>query len=245
MWVDINVHLELMHAPSESVHQAATAAAVKFIATGTDPDQWDWLVGRTSNVAFGLHPRYAAQTSDWVSLLEGYLRKNPRCAMGEIGLDFRSQMPNRELQKKVFERQLALAKELDRPVIIHAVKAHSEVISALKRVGLSRFVIHAFSGSENIAADYLAMGGYLSASGVLMRTPRPKALQVFRAMPRNRLLFETDAPDLPLAGMNQSSPEFLPIIGQSLALDLEISLSALEQLSYANARTLFDYDFVQ
>ena len=50
------------------------------------------------------------------------------------------------------------------------------MISTLKRVGLSRFVIHAFSGSENIAADYLAMGGYLSAGGLLTRTPRPKAL---------------------------------------------------------------------
>ena len=245
MWVDINVHLELMSVPSESVNQAAAAVAVKFIATGTNPDQWDWLVGRTSYLAFGLHPRYAEQTSDWMSLLERYLCESPRYAIGEIGLDFRPQMPAREIQQMVFERQLFLAKELDRPVIIHAVKSHSEVISTLKRVGLSRFVIHAFSGSENIAADYLAMGGYLSAGGLLTRTPRPKALEVFRSMPRNRLLLETDAPDLPPADMDQSSPEYLPIIGQSLALDLEISLSALEQLSYANACALFDYDFVQ
>ena len=82
------------------------------------------------------------------------------------------------------------------------------------------------------------MGGYLSAGGLLTRTPRPKALEVFRSMPRSRLLLETDAPDLPPADMDQSSPEYLPIIGQSLALDLEISLSALEQLSYANACAL-------
>ena len=245
MWVDVNVHLELMPAPSVSVNQAAAAMAVKFIATGTYPDQWDWLVDRTPYLAFGLHPRYAVQTSDWMSLLERHLRENPRSAVGEIGLDFRPQMPSREVQRVVFERQLALAKELDRSVIIHAVKSHSEVISALRRVGLNRFVIHAFSGSENIAADYLAMGGYLSAGGLLTYTPRPKALQVFRSMPRNRLLLETDAPDLPLAGMDQSSPEYLPIIGQSLALDLEISSSALEQLSYANACALFDYEFVQ
>ena len=86
MWVDINVHLELMSVPSESVNQAAAAVAVKFIATGTNPDQWDWLVGRTSYLAFGLHPRYAVQTSDWMLLLERHLRENPRSAVGEIGL---------------------------------------------------------------------------------------------------------------------------------------------------------------
>ncbi|MBU25297.1 MAG: hypothetical protein CMD99_04625 [Gammaproteobacteria bacterium] len=245
MWIDINVHLELMPASSESVKKAAAAVSVEFIATGTNPDQWDWLVDRTSFLAFGLHPRYAVQTSDWMSLLEGYLRENPRYAMGEIGLDFRRQMPIREEQEIVFESQLALAKELDRPVIIHAVKSHPEVISALKRVGLSRFVIHAFSGSEDIAADYLAMGGYLSAGGLLTRMPRPKTLQVFRSMPLNRLLLETDAPDLPPAGMDHSSPEYLPIIAQSLASDLDINLSALEQLSYSNACALFDYDFAQ
>ena len=88
MWVDVNVHLELMLAPSVSVNQAAAAMAVKFIATGTYPDQWDWLVDRTPYLAFGLHPRYAVQTSDWMLLLERHLRENPRSAVGEIGLDF-------------------------------------------------------------------------------------------------------------------------------------------------------------
>ena len=245
MWVDINVHLELMSAPTESVNQAANASAVNFIATGTHPDQWRWLVGRTRYLAFGLHPQYAVQSSDWLSLLEHYLRTHPRSAMGEAGLDFRPYMPAQDIQKLAFENQLALAKDMDRPVIIHAVKSHTDVISALKRVGLNRFVIHAFSGSEDIAAAYLTLGGYLSAGGLMTRTPRPRVLGVFRNMPTHRLLFETDAPDLPLTEMGKGSPEHLPEIGRSLALDLGISVSALEQLSYSNACVLFDHDFVQ
>ena len=129
MWVDINVHLELMSVPSESVNQAAAAVAVNFIATGTNPDQWDWLVGRTPYLAFGLHPRYAVQTSDWMSLLERYLCESPRSRLGKSGLDFRPQMPAR--YSRWFLRDNSLAKELDRPVIIHAVKSHFEVISTL------------------------------------------------------------------------------------------------------------------
>jgi TatD DNase family protein len=245
VWVDINVHLELMSASTESVNQAADASSVNFIATGTHPDQWRWLVGRTHYLAFGLHPQYAADSSDWLGLLEHYLRSHPCSALGEVGLDFRPQMPAQDIQQLVFEDQLALAKELDRPVIIHAVKSHTEVISTLKSVGLNRFVIHAFLGSEDIAAAYLTLGGYLSAGGLTTRTPRPRALDVFRKMPTHRLLLETDAPDLPLTGIVEGSPEHLPIIGRSLAADLEISVSALEQLSYTNACVLFDHDFAQ
>ena len=245
MWVDINVHLELMSASTESVNQATNASSVKFIATGTHPDQWRWLVGRTRHLAFGLHPQYAAVSSDWFSLLEQYLGSHPGSAMGEVGLDFRPHMPAREIQQRVFENQLALAKELDRPVIIHAVKSHTEVISTLKRVGLNRFVIHAFLGSEDIAAAYLTLGGYLSAGGLMTRTPRPRALDVFRNMPTHRLLLETDAPDLPMTETVESSPEHLPMIGRSLAADLGVSVPALEQLSCSNACVLFDHDFSQ
>jgi len=245
VWVDINVHLELMSASTESVNQAANASSVNFIATGTHPDQWRWLVSRTRYLAFGLHPHYAADSSDWLSLLEHYLCSHPCLAIGEIGLDFRPYMPAREIQQRIFEHQLALAKELDRPVIIHAVKSHTEVISTLKRVGLNRFVIHAFLGSEDVAAAYLTLGGYLSAGGLMTRTPRPRALDVFRNMPTYRLLLETDSPDLPLTGMIEGSPEHLPMIGRSLAGDLGISVSALEQLSYSNACVLFDHDFAQ
>lgn len=196
-------------------------------------------------MAFGLHPQHAADSSDWLSLLEHYLCSYPGYAIGEIGLDFRPHMPTRDIQQRVFENQLALAKELDRPVIIHAVKSHTEVISTLKRVGLNRFVIHAFLGSEDIASAYLVLGGYLSAGGLMTRAPRPRALDVFRNMPTHRLLLETDAPDLPLTGMIEGPPAHLPIIGRSLAADLGISVSALEQLSYSNSCVLFDHDFAQ
>ncbi len=245
MWVDINTHLELMSSPPAQVLKEAGSVGVSFIATGTHPDQWLWIEDRVPQVAFGLHPHHLNQTFDWLSILEDLLLRHQQSAIGEIGLDFRSGMPERTAQIDAFESQLALARSQDRAVIIHAVKSHNDVISSLKKVRSERFVIHAFNGSMDIAKAYLSLGGYLSAGGLMTRDPKPRALSVFQSIPKNRILLESDAPDLPIAGKQEGSPAHLPLIGRVLAHDLNLSETALQQLCTRNARNLFDYDFVQ
>ena len=245
MWVDINVHLELMSTPADQVLKDAHAANVTYIATGTHPEQWHWLEDRTPHVAFGLHPHYLTDQSDWLVTLEDLLHRDKQRAVGEIGLDFRHGMPESERQIRVFENQLSLAHSLNRAVIIHAVKSHHEVIASLKRVRCERFVIHAFTGSRDIAQTYLSLGGYLSAGGLITREPQPRVVSVFQSIPKERILLETDAPDLPIAGQRSGSPTHLPQIGRALAEVLGSSESALQQLSTQNAQRLFDYDFFQ
>ena len=245
MWFDINAHLELMSSPPEHVLEEARAVGVNFIATGTHPDQWHWIEGQSPYVAFGLHPHYVDQPSPWLSILDDLLTRYPQSAVGEVGLDFRSGMPDKELQIHAFESQLALAQSLDRAVIIHAVKSHHEVINSLRRMKCERFVIHAFTGSREIASAYLSLGGYLSVGGLITREPKPRVISIFQSMPRNRILVETDAPDLPIAGEQEGSPAHLPLIGCALAKDLGLSESALQQLCTQNAQNLFDYDFSQ
>ncbi len=245
MWVDINAHLELMSSPSDEVLKEAGLVGVSFIATGTHPDQWRWIEDKAPCVAFGLHPHHLTQKSDWLSILEDVLLRHQKSAIGEIGLDFRSGMPEQTAQIHAFESQLALARSLDRAVIIHAVKSHNEVISLLKKVRCERFVIHAFTGSIDIARAYLSLGGYLSAGGLMTRKPKPRALSVFQSIPKDRILLESDAPDLPIAGKREGSPAHLPLIGRVLAQELELSESALQLLCTRNAQTLFDYDFFQ
>lgn len=245
MWVDINTHLELMSAPPDQVLKDAHAANVTYIATGTHPEQWRWLEGRAPHVAFGLHPHYLTVESDWLVTLEDLLHRDERRAVGEIGLDFRHEMPRPEHQIRVFENQLSLAQSLDRAVIIHTVKSHHEVIASLKRVRCERFVIHAFTGSRDIAQTYLSLGGYLSAGGLITREPKPRVVSVFQSISKERILLETDAPDLPIAGHHLGSPAHLPQIGRDLAEILGFTETALQQLSTQNAQRLFDYDFFQ
>ncbi len=245
MWVDINTHLELMSAPPDQVLKDARTANVGYIATGTHPKQWRWLEGRAPNVAFGLHPHYVIDESDWLMTLEDLLQRDEQRAVGEIGLDFRRGMPKADRQIRVFENQLSLAQSLDRAVIIHTVKSHHEVIASLKRVRCERFVIHAFTGSKDIAQTYLSLGGYLSAGGLITREPRPRVASVFQSIPKERILLETDAPDLPIVGHRHGSPVHLPQIGGALAEVLGFSELAIQQLGTQNAHRLFDYDFSQ
>jgi TatD DNase family protein len=245
MWVDINAHLELMSSPPEHVLEAARSVDVNFIATGTHPDQWHWIESRAPYLAFGLHPHHVDQQCPWLSILEDLLTRYPQSAVGEVGLDFRSGMPSEESQIHAFESQLALAQSLDRAVIIHAVKSNHEVIKSLRRLKCERFVIHAFTGSREIASAYLSLGGYLSAGGLITREPKPRVVSVFQSIPQDRILLETDAPDLPFAGEQEGSPAHLPLIGCALAKDLGFSESALQQLCTQNAQNLFDYDFSQ
>ena len=245
MWVDINTHLELMSAPPDQVLKDAHAANVTYIATGTHPEQWRWLEGRAPHVAFGLHPHYLTVESDWLVTLEDLLHRDEQRAVGEIGLDFRRGMPQPDYQIRVFENQLSLAQSLDRAVIIHTVKSHHEVIASLKRVRCERFVIHAFTGSRDIAQTYLSLGGYLSAGGLITREPKPRVVSVFQSISKERILLETDAPDLPIAGHHLGSPAHLPQIGRDLAEILGFTETALQQLSTQNAQRLFDYDFFQ
>ena len=245
MWIDINAHLELMSSSVEIVLSEAREASVKFIATGTDPLQWKWLNGRVPFVAFGLHPHKAIQNDSWLCELERLLIENPLSPVGEIGLDYRSNMPAFKIQSACFEDQLCLARELDRPVIVHAVRSHGEVIASLKKTQCMRFVIHAFSGSQEIADIYLNLGGYLSASGLITRRPVPRSVAVFRSIPRDRLLIETDAPDLPPLGIISGAPKYLPLIGGALAKYLRISEAALERQLWSNTCHFFDIDFAQ
>ncbi|MEE2820355.1 MAG: TatD family hydrolase [Pseudomonadota bacterium] len=245
MWVDINTHLELMTNPPYQVLKDARTANVTYIATGTHPEQWRWLEGRAPHVAFGLHPHHLTDESDWLVTLEDLLHRDEQRAVGEIGLDFRRGMPQSDHQIRVFENQLSLAQSLDRAVIIHTVKSHHEVIASLKRVRCERFVIHAFTGSKDIAQTYLSLGGYLSAGGLITREPRPRVVSIFRSIPKERILLETDAPDLPIGGHRHGSPAHLPQIGRTLAKVLGFSELALQQLSTQNAQRLFDYDFFQ
>ena len=245
MWVDINAHLELMSSPVAVVLREAQEASVSFIATGTDPQQWKWLNGRVPYAAFGLHPHKVTRNKSWLCELERLLIENPLSPVGEIGLDYRSHMPAFKMQCACFEDQLCLARELDRPVIIHAVRSHGEVIASLKKTQCTRFVIHAFSGSQEIANIYLNLGGYLSASGLITWRPVPRSVAVFQSIPRDRLLIETNAPDLSPLGVVKGAPKYLPFIASALARHLRISEASLQYQLWSNTCHFFDFDFAR
>ena len=165
-----------------------------------------------------------------------------RCiAVGECGLDANIETPM-DQQLPVFEAQLQAAQDLSLPVIVHSVRAHAEVLRALKKNGPQKGgVIHAFSGSREIAEEFIKLGFYLGVGGTITYERAAKTRRALTEVPLEYLLLESDAPDMPHAGRQgkRNSPEYLPAIAETLAELRGISIETVVAQSGANARALF------
>lgn len=194
------------------------------------------------DVALGIHP-YCAQDHDLDALseLEEIVSRccGTLCALGEIGLD-RSRS-NFSHQQALFEGQLKIAKRFALPVIIHSHKTHSEVLGALRRERIHRGVIHAFSGSLEDALKFVAMGFCLGVGAVLAWPRASKTRKALAQVPLEYLVFETDAPDMPIPGQakGEASPGNIPIIARALSELREESELQIEQQLWLNSCRLF------
>jgi TatD DNase family protein len=162
-------------------------------------------------------------------------------AIGECGLDA-AITTSLAIQLPVFEAQLCLATELGLPIIIHCRRSHNELTSLLKRNKLPPGgVIHAFSGSYEMAKQYWDMGFYLGIGGTITYERAHKTREAVKRMPLDALLLESDAPDMPLAGKQgqRNSPEHIPLIAQALAELRGESVQLIAEQTTRNAQTLF------
>ena len=146
--------------------------------------------------AVGIHPEDCggAAEADFASIRA--LAAHPKVvAIGEIGLDYYwEENPPKEEQQAVFRRQLALAQELDLPVIIHDREAHGDTLAIVREFPGLRGVFHCYSGSPEMAAELLKLGWYLGFDGPITYKNARRAPEVAALTPLDRILIETDAP---------------------------------------------------
>lgn len=125
--------------------------------------------------------------------------ETPAAAVGEIGLDKGSHGKNIEFleQVEVFQQQLELAKELERPVSIHCVRAFGDLLEILQSTGPfpEGVILHSYLGSAEMVSGFAKLGSYFSFSGFLMSMKSQKAKKMLKSVPIDRILFESDAPD--------------------------------------------------
>lgn len=190
----------------------------------------------------GVHPESAAelQEADYGTL--GELAAQPKVvAIGEIGLDYHyDDASPREVQRDVFERQLRLACERSMPVIVHDRDAHEDTLALLRRYK-PRGVLHCFSGSAEMAVEVARLGMYVGFTGVVTFKNARKAAEAARAVPRERLLIETDCPYMapePMRGQRCDST-MLVHTGTRLAELVGMEPQALFNLTCENACALF------
>ena len=149
--------------------------------------------------AFGIHPWYLSDRSKvWSESLQEILARYPSAAIGEIGIDHAVQDRNDAEQEDVFTDQLAIAIDMSRPFSLHCRKAWQRLLAILKAMGPfpRPFVLHSYSGGVELIKPLSAAGAYFSFSGSITRPNNKKGRVSASTVPLDKLLIETDSPDL-------------------------------------------------
>jgi len=194
--------------------------------------------------AVGVHPSETAQLTEAdIDFLRSAALQERIVAIGEIGLDYYWDKPEREIQKRWFIRQLALAREEKLPVIIHSRDAALDTLEIMKTEKVEEIggVIHCFSYSVEMAKLYLNMGFYLGIGGVITFQNSRKLREVVEMAPIEKLVLETDCPYLapvPNRGKRNSSLN-LPFVIEEIAKIKKMEYDEVIHITYKNARQLY------
>jgi len=219
----------------------------RCVVNGTREKDWPWveaLAKRCDQIipAFGLHPWFIKERSQsWFDTLRRLLDANSSACVGEIGLDRWMENPDLADQERVFVQQLELAAERNVAASIHCLKAWGpleETLRKSRRPGRG-FLIHSYGGSAEMVPVFAKMGGYFSISGYFAHARKAAQRKVFKQIPIDRLLVETDAPDMaPPAELTNRPADIAAIYGFAAGVR-EIPLEAFAAQIERNFRTLF------
>jgi TatD DNase family protein len=195
-------------------------------------------------VSAGTHPHEAKIATEAIyDELRGFARDGRIVAIGEIGLDFHYDYSPRDVQREVFRKQVRLAREVGLPLIIHTREADDETAIILEEEGARETggVVHCFTGGEELARRALALGFYISFSGIVA-FPRAETIQaVARSVPEDRLLVETDSPFLapPPHRGQRNEPAFVVEVARKVAELRDEGVEAVGAAAKRNFERLF------
>lgn len=203
-------------------------------------EQYDFIYA-----AVGVHPHEASSMDDgMLSLLKAMTYKKKVVAVGEIGLDYYYDNSPRDVQKLWFRKQIRMAKEVKLPVIIHDRDANQDVFDILKEEGAYEVgvLLHCYSGSAELAAEYVKLGAYISIAGPVTFKNSRKSHEVVKAVPMDRLLIETDSPYLtpePFRG-KRNEPQHVKYVCDKIAELKGLTYNEVASATMENAKKFFN-----
>lgn len=244
----------------EQVWESCNQKGIHYLMIpGVAPQQWQTalaIANTHSNIytGVGLHPWWVEKSlppenaKNYLSAvrhaLQQHLSQKKCIAIGECGLDGLLET-SMTLQQQVLELHLQLAQQVSLPLIIHCRKAHNELLAQLRDYHLpAGGVIHAFSGSYELAKSYWAMGFRLGVGGTITYERANKTRETMKHLPLEALLLETDAPDMPLHGKQgqRNSPENIVAIAHTLAALRNEPVEKIAAQTTRNSQILFKID---
>jgi TatD DNase family protein len=247
--IDTHCHLDVadFDADRDAVLARARAAGlVGIVVPAIHAEGWPALLDLCDRAAdlypaLGLHPVYLEQHQPAdLTRLEQLIGARRPLAIGEIGLDHYVPGLDRAAQQVLLDRQLAIARAAELPVLLHVRKAHDEMLASLRRTRVKGGIAHAFNGSLQQARHYLDLGLRLGFGGMLTFTRSSRLRRLARELPIESIVLETDAPDMTVAAHHgeRNSPEYLPDVLQALAEVRDEDPTLLAAQTTANARAV-------
>ena len=192
----------------------------------------------------GMHPHDAKLfNSKFQEKLYEWLRITKVVALGEIGLDYYYDHSPRDIQKEVFAKQIQIACEMQKPIIVHSREAVQDTFDILKHnlVGEKPGVLHSFSQSKEMLYSYLDLDWYISISGVVTFKNASNVREMVKDIPLDRLLIETDCPymtPVPFRG-KRNEPQYVRYIAERIAEIKELSYESICDITTQNAYDIF------
>jgi len=257
--IDTHCHFDVaaFDPDRDAALQRAFEAGVRgMVIPGIGPPNWEALLAWPRlegplqvQVALGIHPQWlpsSPESEDEATLerLESLLARGGAIAVGECGLDGPSiSGAPMERQVKVLRRHFALARKYELPVLLHCFRVQPSLVQFFQEEPPPPrgVLLHSYSGGADLAKVYLRYGCHFSFAGPVSFLEARKPLDALRAIPRSRLMAETDAPDQaphPHRG-GRSEPAYLPLIVHAMADALKVPRGEFEEQTTENARAFF------
>ncbi|MFP4611568.1 MAG: TatD family hydrolase [Thiohalophilus sp.] len=246
---DTHCHLDdpVFDADREQILARCRQSGVRrIVVPGVSADSWSRLLALCEAdaglyPALGMHPLYLeAHKPAHLDQLASLLEESRPVAIGEIGLDYYIENPDRRNQESLLRAQLDFARHTDLPVLLHCRKAHDRILKALREIPVRGGIAHAFNGSLQQAHQYIELGFKLGFGGMLTYERSNKLRKLARELPLEAIVLETDAPDMTVASHRgeRNSPEYLPECLAALAEVRDADPDEVARQTTANAEAL-------
>lgn len=251
MLIDTHTHIDMENFADrfDEVMQTAKDYGVeKVVIPGVEPSGFDRIIKLCEEYpdvygAVGVHPEELnSYNEEAENKIKELLKHKKIIAVGEIGLDYYWDKSQIEKQKEIFERQILIAKQAQKPILVHDREAHLDSFEILKKTNAAEtgVVMHCFSGSPEFAQQCINEGFYIALGGVVTFKNAKKVKEVAKTVPLDKLLLETDAPymtPVPFRG-KENQPAYVKFVAEEIAQLRGVSFEEIAEATTANAKKL-------
>ena len=247
MLIDTHAHLDMLDDVDTAIKEARTAGVKKIIIPSASEDSFERILEICHKyddvyALLGVHPEDCDKFTNSTAKKIIDLASDPKVVgIGEIGLDYHYTKENKDIQKRVFNTQLEIAKVLDLPIVVHDREAHGDTLQILKEQNVKKVLLHCYSGSVEFAHECIKLGYKIALGGVVTFKNAKEIKAVAQEIDIKDIMLETDCPYLaphPFRGQ-ENSPKYIGFVAKEIANLKNISYDSVANTTSENARSFF------